>query len=635
MGLPLIIGLVHVALVAPSYHVGSFDDDASYLLSAKALLAGQGLTGHLSSGEPLVGLYLPGYGALLAPIVWLAPHSYTLARLLSVAFYAATFPLTWILLRRREVPEGVGFAALLVMALGPVDATFASMVMAEAPFLVVLLLLLLAADRWLESERAACRWALAVVVAAGALLWLKQAGLGLVIGLVLWLLLARTPRKWAKAGLLAVGVGLAVLPVLAARAALGLPLAGDRYSEELGGFYQGGLVDRLVHVLPGSTWHLLSSAIPATLVPYLPPLPIDGHWPDLWKALSWQVTILCGVGMVAWFRRRRDPAPLMVVVYLGEASLWPFVNERRAILVLPLLVVWYAMGAAATWNAVLRLAGGTSARLRVVTGVAVAAAVTFAPLVAQAPRDYLFGWNQTSSDPQGSRYMAILSALNPHSAEVETDYRSTVALFSGHPTVWNAFLAATVVCYEPALLDQLAADGAAYLVLGDLNKPGVIDSPCLAGLVVGAPWAVPLLHTNRDNASVYELVGPNSANPGLGNLIDPSTPVLSTEAGDQSTSTWEWPAPVTVAQLSVGEAAATSGPTTSVTVEVRDGDGAWTILDTVAGGVGDCAGCHPFLLDGPRSAFQVTDVRVVVTAGAPSVVSDLAVIGPAATTTRS
>ena len=33
IGMPLVVGLVHVALVAPHYFVGSFDDDASYILT--------------------------------------------------------------------------------------------------------------------------------------------------------------------------------------------------------------------------------------------------------------------------------------------------------------------------------------------------------------------------------------------------------------------------------------------------------------------------------------------------------------------------------------------------------------------------------------------------------------------------
>ena len=38
-------------------------------------------------------------------------------------------------------------------------------------------------------------------------------------------------------------------------------------------------------------------------------------------------------------------------VYLAETLLWPEVNERRVILVLPVLVAWYVLGAKAAWDA--------------------------------------------------------------------------------------------------------------------------------------------------------------------------------------------------------------------------------------------------------------------------------------------
>jgi hypothetical protein len=625
-----------VALVAPHYRVGSFDDDASYLLSAKALLAGQGLTGHLTSGEPLVGLYLPGYGALLAPFVWLFPHSFLLPRLLSVVAYAASFPLVWLFLHRRGMSDGEAAAALILLALCPVDATFASMVMAETPFLVILLLLLLALDRWLESDRAVGRWGWAVLIAVAALLWLKQAGLGLVVGLVLWLPFTRTARRWRRAAFLAAGAFISVLPVLIARLVVGLPLAGDRYSMELGGFYQGGLIDRLLHVLPGSVQTLFSTAIPATLVPYYGPLPDQGFARGFWSVLAWQVTALCIIGAVVAFRRRRDGVmEAMVVVYLGESVLWPFVNERRVILVLPIMIAWYVMGASALWGALRRRVGarpgGGYDRAQVAAGILVASAVTFVPLAAQMPKDYLFPWNVSSSDPGGSRYVELLAALGPRSAVIETSYRSTFALFTGHPTAWNAFLDDPGPCSASGARMGIAEDHAGFLVTGDFNKPDLIDDPCLAALAQTAPWAVPLLHTGRDQASVYELVGPGTGHPDLVPTVTAATPLLRTSEGDRSLWTWQWSTPVPVTQVSVGEAAAESGPTESVVVEVRAASGEWTTLTEARSGVGGCAGCRPFLLSEPSPAPEATAVRVVVTAVSPAVVEDLAVIGPGGT----
>jgi hypothetical protein len=630
VGAAALVGLVHAALVAPRYHVGSFDDDASYILAAKALLAGHGLGWHLTNGETLAGLYAPGYPALLAPLLWLWPHSYLPLRLLSAACFAGLFPLTWAFLRAKGCSPRVAGVALFLMAASPVPATFATMVMAETPFLVVLVATLIALDRWRAAEQWLGQAGISAVVGAAALVWLKEAGLGLVAGACLWLAWSPGPRRWAKAAALAGGVGLTLLPVALSRLLSGIPLAGDRYAEELNGYYQGGLVDRLVHVLPHSTWHLLATALPATLVPYLGPLPITHHWPDLWKALSWLVTLLVVVGAVAWWRRHRDAAVPMVAVYAVESVLWPFVNERRAILVLPLLVAWWAMGAAAVWRLAGR-SGGPARRVARPSLVAGALAVVVVPLVLQAPRDYLFGWNQSSSQPEGSRYMAVLAALPPSSGVVETDYRSATALFSGHPTQWNAFFNSTVICYEPAVRAELVADRADFLLLGDLNKPGLIDSPCLAGLVAGSDWAVPLAHTARDSASVWELVGPGTAQPGLADLLASASPALLSSRPGADTWTWTWPAPVTLSQFSVGEAAAT-GATASVSLEVQAPGGAWTTVASTPGAVGDGRGSKPILLASGLDQPAVA-VRVVVTGtdtgGRAAPVRDVGVIGPA------
>jgi hypothetical protein len=55
VGFTMIIGVWHVWAVSSRYFVGSFDDDASYLLTAQAILHGAGLTGHLTSGASVVG----------------------------------------------------------------------------------------------------------------------------------------------------------------------------------------------------------------------------------------------------------------------------------------------------------------------------------------------------------------------------------------------------------------------------------------------------------------------------------------------------------------------------------------------------------------------------------------------------
>lgn len=642
VGLPLIIGLVHVALVWPRYHVGSFDDDASFILTAKALLGGQGLTGHLASGEAIVSLYPPGFGALLTPLVWLWPHTFLALRLFSTACFIAVFPLTWIWLGHHHLSPKLRAATLVVLALGPPFATYASMVMAEAAFLVVLMALLLALDAWAKTDRLACWQTWSVVGLASALVWIKEAGIGLVIGLILWTALRPAARRIARSAVVAGGVMASLIPVIVARLILGKPIAGSLYTMQLSVYYQGGFFSRLLHVAPHSVWHLFATAIPATIVPYLAPLPIHGHWADVWKVLSWQVTIFAGVGAVAWFRRFSDAAIAMVVVYLGESAVWPFVNERRAILVLPLLVGWYVMGAAAFWRLLQRVASQYGRRvklgLRATASISVVGLV-LVPLVAQAPRDYLFGWEQSSSHFGGSRYMAFLANLGTPADVVETDYKESTALFSGHRTQWTAFTVAHNLCYLPAVMSAVAQDNASYMLNGDFNKPGLLDSGCINSLVADGNWAVPLLHSLRDNATVYELVGPYSANPSLVDVLgaDSVGPFFASNGPASTSQSWYFGGNAPVSQVSVGEAWNPVGSTSSVQLQLETPAGVWETVASASGSVGGGAAAAPWLMRSFPSPVEARAVRVVVsgagvsaTAGTPGAAAvNVAVIGPA------
>ena len=631
------MGLVHVGLVAPHYFVGSFDDDASYILTARALLDGQGLTGHLLNGSVVVGAYPPGYPALLAPLAWLWPHTFTPLRLLSVVSYAAVFPLTWVYLRRRGLsPAIIGFA-LLALALSPTFATFGSMVMAEAPFLVVFLVWLLLVDRWDGEDRAVTRTGLAVFATAAAMVWLKEAAIGMVAGLVIWELWTRRGRPGRsglrRASALISALVLLLLPVVIARAAAGLPIAGTRYSQELGGYYQGGLLSRLVHVLPHGIWQMFSTAVAVTLVPYLSPLPTSGHIPDVWKVFSWHVIILVAIGGVVWYRRHRDATVVIVPLYLAETLLWPYVNERRVILVVPVVAAWYVMGALAVWRALKRRVEARRAewlpRARALS-VTVAAAAVGLPLVVQLPRDYLFNLGQNSSHFSGSRYMAVLKATRPPSVVVETDYLYSTALFSGHLTARSAFDATIALCYTPSIETAIAQDDAGFLLLGDVNKPGILDSPCLLGVADSSPWSVRLLHTARDDASVYELIGPGTAHPLVADLASQALPVLS-RSTTSTTVTLRWETPSVVSQVSVGEASFSSAATTSAILEILSPSQGWLPVGTAPSSVGDRRGGAPFLLSALPSGTVASGVRVVLTGpapGGPVEVDDVHALGP-------
>ncbi len=181
---PLVIQIAHTIAVAPAYQVGSFDDDANYLMAAHVLAAGGGLTSTMPSGAAVVANYLPGYPMLMVPLIWLFGGALWPPRVLSGLSIAALYPLLWAWMGRRGVKPSCRVAVLGLLAINTVMATYSTMVVAEAPFLLLLVLILFAVDRW-EQQPGALNGAL-VIVLLGALVWLKEAGIGLVVGLVLY-----------------------------------------------------------------------------------------------------------------------------------------------------------------------------------------------------------------------------------------------------------------------------------------------------------------------------------------------------------------------------------------------------------------------------------------------------------------
>jgi hypothetical protein len=395
---------------------------------------------------------------------------------------------------------------------------------------------------------------------------------------------------------------------------------------------------------------MVSTAIPTTLLPYLSPLPVTGHAPDLWKVLSWQVPVLTLVGAVVWARRHCDAAIVIAPAYLAMTLLWPDINERRVILVLPIVTAWYVLGGLAVWHKIrawarsyhavpddLRLTrapawkgGSTAVTASAAVAALVVAAAVAVPLALQFPRDYLFALGQNTSQPQGSRYARLLSQLGSPSQVVETSYLSTTALFTGHRTANAAFLGTLTSCQVPSIRTELASDHAAFLLLGDLNKFGLVDGPCLWSVARSSDWAVPLLHTSRDNASVFELIGPGTAHPNLRDLVAASRESVTSGPGPVSIDQWDWGRAEPVSQVSVGAAGA-PGAATSVVVQLRDTNGVWRSAARAETSVGDGRGAAPYLLATLPPGTLATALRVIV-AGAPEAndgaVADVHALGP-------
>lgn len=551
------LGLVHVGLVAIRYHVGSFDDDGAYLAMAEGIAHGVGLTGRLPFGYRLLEDYPPGYPALLAPLVLVfgTGHGFAAERAWSVACFTALFPLTWVWLRRRGLGEAVSAGVLLLLALNPLLATFGSMLMAETSFLVTLMCLLLAAEAWGRSPRGSATSGVLTVALAGALVWLKEAGLAIDGGVVLWL---AVNRQWWRAAVTAITAGVLLAPLVVARALIGVPVAGARYSREIARGFGGDIVHRVL-LVPAGAARFVFYALFEGVTPVFSP--ISDHMTLLvvvGGAASGSAAVFCIVGAVIWWRRYgvADPVPYLIAPYVVESMVYLYVNMRRTILIVPILTVWYLIGASATGRYILRRSrerGKTppevwKRRFRVAAGIGLAV------LAVQFPTDYLVELGQSTSRPAGSAYMDLLAHLGPRHSVVETHYSWTTAVFTGHPV---GFEKTSPECRASAVLDDLRRIHAAYALVAKFNAER-IDQPCLARLAPHEPWSVPLLHTARDDASVFEIVGPGTPHPDLrGLLVAPVAP-----AG----ATWRLPEGSRVTQVSVGA-------TTGIEIRLLTADG--------------------------------------------------------------
>lgn len=634
------VGVAHALVVSVRYHVGSFDDDASYVSAARAIASGHGLTSRLAGGYPLIGVYPPGYPAILSVFAFFWRSSVADFRALSLAMFVAVFPLTWIYLRRRGVSEPYRLGLLALLALNPVLATYATMIMAEVPFVVVLVLVLLAAERW-QKDAATLTWAgVGTVVGVADLVWMKEAGFGLAVGLVAWF---AWRRQWSKTVAAAVAPAALIAPLLIARALAGANLIGSRYSNDLGKT-GGGVVGRLVNVAPDALRQYLYTALPHSILPTGMRV-LEHHFllSDTLRFISLLSAPLVLVGFVLWWRRHRDASCFIVPAYLAETLMYPYTNERRVVLVLPVIIAWYVLGVGWLFRELASLArwgrGAAQPVRERLIGVAlplVLVLLAAIELAAQFPRDYLFDQWGYSSAPGGSGYMALLHRMGPPSSVVETDYLWTTALETGHRTANTAYLQTD--CPGQSVVQALQADDAGFVLTSSMNGGGLVDDACIVPVVAGLPGAVRLYRSDRDQASVFELVGPGTGHPGLRDLTPSATlegsatvvevPEPSQADGDvpglyaevstlagASSFTWSWPQPVSLSQVSLGGAGAVGVATRSVQVAVRDLSGTWRVLDQALGSVGPGARSQ-FLVVSLPTATPVTSIRVTVAAAA-------------------
>ncbi len=191
---------------------GRFDDSVAYHNVAHLLARGEGYVSPYGLG--VTARWAPAYTATLAAFYKLFGFHVTVAKVLNIAFAAATIALAY-LFARRAFDRRVALLGALILALFPGQIYFSTLVLTETMFAMVFLLVLFLAFVWTVERREALWWQVFVLgLLTGMAGMVRSEGVFLaVVLLALWAITVRPWRTVARYGaLLALGVVLALTP---------------------------------------------------------------------------------------------------------------------------------------------------------------------------------------------------------------------------------------------------------------------------------------------------------------------------------------------------------------------------------------------------------------------------------------
>lgn len=359
--LALLLALAHLAALGGGPGPTYGDDWALYVAHARNLVEGRPYadTGFLPNPlNPWFSpqRYPPGFPLLLAPVYAVAGLDFRALKAVVVLGLAGTL-LLLARLARRELPAPAALAVVLAAGLHPFVWTFRDDLLPDLPFTALCMLALALAERAAAAsprrgERAA--WWAAALLAAAAAVATRSIGIVLVPALAAALLLgARRPGRALLAGGAAGAALLAGLVLLTP--------VGSAYLRQLGALVE---VYGPSLLLPDAARLRRTGFALATL------------WASGWsdaaaRAVAVGTMLLAAAGLAP--RLRRPGAhEAFFVLYLCAVFLWPAADARYLLPVLPLWLLYAALGARRAWR------GGGRPGRAAVAAAALGVAATFA-----------------------------------------------------------------------------------------------------------------------------------------------------------------------------------------------------------------------------------------------------------------
>ena len=345
---PLVLGAVVLAvalLTITPWPVGVFQDDAIYVVLAKALASGEGFRMINMPGAPHGTHFPPGYPLVLA-VLWKLfpsfPDNIVVFKFLNAAFLAGAAVGTYHFGRSRLGLEPLGAAtAAVVGTISVVVLMITGVVLSEPLYMLLVIPTLLLAER--AAEDGSPRTAAGAGALIGLLALVRTVGTFLVPAALLVLLVR---RRWRSAAILLCSALVFIVPwqlwISAYQGEMPGPFVGKygAYGPWLAQGYRAGGLPFAWAVLGKNANELFG------FFGYIA-LPVAPAWPRL-VSLGTVIGLAVVGAASAW---RRIPITIAFLVCYGAIILvWPFEPTRFALVWWPVLAGLCAAGVGRVWS---------------------------------------------------------------------------------------------------------------------------------------------------------------------------------------------------------------------------------------------------------------------------------------------
>jgi len=324
------LAIVYLAAISPHWWIGS--DSALYLTLAGNLVGGEGYT---LAGRPHTHVP-PGFPLMLAGLTKIGAGGFLAINLLMCAMGLATLVLTYLLLRRLVHPDWA-FVLTVVLGLSNEMLQRSGEILSDVPFMLLLTAAMLLYYRGLSSSKLSWgTWELASLLLVASC-WLRAAGLPLVVGAAIGLVLAGRRKAPIRATVNAT----AILAALALCAVLAWGYL-KAHSQPSAGSYTGTMqrilaARSLPDMLSETLKHFYDASGQISRLLIVQRLP-------LWLCMIfWVVPIAWG--MIQRLRRGDFIGPAVVAVYMAGLSVAsPLPRTRYFLPIAAMLILYLAEG---------------------------------------------------------------------------------------------------------------------------------------------------------------------------------------------------------------------------------------------------------------------------------------------------